>query len=172
MPFPLPVHHVPSGFPSLATAGGQTARSGGPTAPRTEAGGQTASPGDPTTPLCSGSDRHPERSDRGSRALLASPSGSAEFSHLLGGTHDFGYAQHSTLDSTRATHSPSIYDYSHTTRGSGALPTSPSGSVESNRLPGSTHNFGYAQRGALDSTRATRGPSVYDHSRTTHGSGA
>jgi hypothetical protein len=84
--------------------------------------------------------------------------GSAEFGRP-GGTHDFGYAQHDALDSTRATHGPSIYDHIRTTRGSGALPVSPSGFAEFDRLPG----------GALDSTRATRGPSIYDHSCTTRG---
>jgi hypothetical protein len=50
MPAPLPVPNVLPGFPSLAIAGGQTARPGGPTVPRTEAGGQMASPGGQTAP--------------------------------------------------------------------------------------------------------------------------
>jgi hypothetical protein len=40
---------IPSGFPPLAAAGGQTVRSGGQTVPGIEAGGQTASPEDQTT---------------------------------------------------------------------------------------------------------------------------
>jgi hypothetical protein len=68
---------------------------------------------------------------------------------------------------------PSIYDHSHTTRGSGTLSASPSGSTEFGRLPGGAraHGFSYVQHGALDSTHATRSPSIYDHNRTTHGSG-
>jgi hypothetical protein len=48
--------------------------------------------------------------------------------------------------------------------GSGALPASPSGSTEFDRLPGGAeaHDFGYAQCGL----------SVYDHNRTTHSSRA
>jgi hypothetical protein len=49
MPAPLPAPHVPLGFPSLATTGGQTVCPDGPTAPRTVATGQTASPGGPIT---------------------------------------------------------------------------------------------------------------------------
>jgi hypothetical protein len=49
MPAPLPVPHVPPGFPPLATAGGPTAHPGDPTTPGTEAGDQTASPGSQPT---------------------------------------------------------------------------------------------------------------------------
>jgi hypothetical protein len=62
--------------------------------------------------------------------------------------------------------------HSHTTHSSGALPASPSSSAEFGRLPGDAHDFSYAQHGTLDSTHSTRGPSIYDHSRTTYGFGA
>jgi hypothetical protein len=58
MPAPLPVPHIPPGFPPLATAGGQTTRPGGPTTLETEAGGHTSSPGSPTAPLSCSSNRH------------------------------------------------------------------------------------------------------------------
>jgi hypothetical protein len=48
MPAPLPVPRVPSGFPPLAAAGGQTACPVGPTTPKTEADGQTVSLGGQT----------------------------------------------------------------------------------------------------------------------------
>jgi hypothetical protein len=44
------MHHVPSGFPPLAAAGGQTARLGGPNMPKIEAGGQIMSPVCQTAP--------------------------------------------------------------------------------------------------------------------------
>jgi hypothetical protein len=49
----------------------------------------------------------------------------------------------------------------------------PSGSIEFGCLLGDAgaHDFGYAQRGTLNSTCATRDPSIYDHGRTTRGSG-
>jgi hypothetical protein len=50
MPAPLPAPHVPSGFPPLVIAGGQNARPGDQTVPRTEADGQTVGLGGHTTP--------------------------------------------------------------------------------------------------------------------------
>jgi hypothetical protein len=48
VPIPLSAPRVPLGFPPLAAASGQTARLGGPTAPKIEAGGQTVSSGGQT----------------------------------------------------------------------------------------------------------------------------
>jgi hypothetical protein len=49
MPAPLPMPHVPPSFPSMAMAGGPTARPGGPTVPGIEDGSQTVSPSGHTT---------------------------------------------------------------------------------------------------------------------------
>jgi hypothetical protein len=57
----------------------------------------------------------------------------------------------------------------------GGLTTSPSAASLSPASPTSAtpqcgaHNFGCTPRRALDSTRATHGPDVYDYGRTTYG---
>jgi hypothetical protein len=51
-----------------------------------------------------------------------------------------------------------------------AAPSSPASPTSA--APCSLYDFGCAPCGALNSTRTTRGPGIYDYSRTTHGSRA
>jgi hypothetical protein len=137
----LSVPHVSSGFPPLATASDQTARSGDQTAPRIEAGSQIASPscqialgtevGGPTVSL--GGQIAPHTEAGGATATSASliartcttPSPiSPTLVAPRACAHDFGCAPRGALESTHATHGPDIHDSGRATRGSGvpALP--------------------------------------------------
>jgi hypothetical protein len=81
------------------------------------------SPGGQTTPPPYRgwlSDHHARRSDR--QDLRCSFDACfIDFGRPPCGAHDFDCAPRNALDSTRTTHDPSVYDYSHTTRGPRAL---------------------------------------------------
>jgi hypothetical protein len=119
---PLPTPCVPPGFPLLVANGGLTVYPDGPTTPGTEAGGQIASPGYQTAlGTEAGGQTAPHTEPGGQTATLDDPTARtcAAPSSLASPT---SVAPRGTLDSTRTTCGPGVYNYGRTTHDSEALP--------------------------------------------------